>query len=75
MATGNPAQTPVILIQWGTCSQQKTLAGTIETISTKAEVFQFPRFTYKSLLCDAITKEKCNKISYYKQFYLLVKQL
>lgn len=121
---GKSAETPVILIQWGTYSHQKTLVGTLKTISKKAEaenfqnpaitlvgpvvalreklkwfeqkpmyghsivlarttagvgqladeltnlgadVFQFPRFTYKSLLCEAITEQKFKKIAYYKQ--------
>ncbi|PAD68456.1 uroporphyrinogen-III C-methyltransferase [Bacillus sp. 7586-K] len=34
---GKPADTPVILIQWGTMGKQKTLQGTLATIAKKAE--------------------------------------
>ncbi|MFN7252426.1 MAG: uroporphyrinogen-III C-methyltransferase [Anaerobacillus sp.] len=121
---GKPATTPVILIQWGTYSDQKTLEGTLENISRKAseenfqnpaitlvgsivtlreklkwfekmplhgkniivaratagevdlaaelieqgaDVFQFPRFTNKSLLFDITTIKKFRKLSFYDQ--------
>lgn len=38
-----------------------------ELTNLGADVFQFPRFTYKSLLCEAITEQKFKKIADYKQ--------
>ncbi|MDQ0229969.1 uroporphyrinogen-III C-methyltransferase [Metabacillus malikii] len=38
---GKPADTPVILIQWGTLSRQKTLQGTLSTIAELAEREKF----------------------------------
>lgn len=38
---GKPADTPVILIQWGTFSRQKTLEGTLSNIAEKAKEVKF----------------------------------
>jgi uroporphyrinogen III methyltransferase / synthase len=38
---GKLAETPVILIQWGTFGRQKTLEGTLANIAAKAEAEQF----------------------------------
>ncbi|WP_079505688.1 uroporphyrinogen-III C-methyltransferase [Mesobacillus jeotgali] len=38
---GKPADTPVILIQWGTFSRQQTLEGTLSNISAKAKEVNF----------------------------------
>lgn len=38
---GKSPQTPVILIQWGTFSRQKTLEGTLETIAEKVKQANF----------------------------------
>ena len=37
MANGRSPETPIILIQWGTFSRQKTLEGTLATIADLAE--------------------------------------
>ncbi|WP_423800468.1 uroporphyrinogen-III C-methyltransferase [Neobacillus sp. SAB-20_R2A] len=41
VAHGKPAETPVILIQWGTFGRQKTLQGTLADIAAKAEEAKF----------------------------------
>ena len=38
---GKPADTPVILIQWGTFSRQQTLEGTLSNIAAKAKEVDF----------------------------------
>ncbi|MCM3573544.1 uroporphyrinogen-III C-methyltransferase [Mesobacillus subterraneus] len=38
---GKPADTPVILIQWGTFSRQQTLEGTLSNIAAKAKEVNF----------------------------------
>ncbi|WP_096201131.1 uroporphyrinogen-III C-methyltransferase [Bacillus sp. FJAT-45350] len=41
ISCGRRPSTPVILIQWGTYGRQKTLEGTLETISRKVEELNF----------------------------------
>lgn len=57
---GKPADTPVILIQWGTLSRQQTLEGTLSNIAAKAKQVNFtnPAIT---LVGDIVSlREKLN---------------
>ncbi|MBT2693960.1 uroporphyrinogen-III C-methyltransferase [Bacillus sp. ISL-55] len=57
---GKPADTPVILIQWGTFSRQQTLEGTLSNIAAKAKEVNFtnPAIT---LVGDIVSlREKLN---------------
>jgi uroporphyrinogen III methyltransferase / synthase len=69
---GKPAETPVILIQWGTFGRQKTLEGTLATISDKAKAAQFsnPAIT---LVGDIISLRK--KINWFETKPLFGKQI
>ncbi|MDE5412172.1 uroporphyrinogen-III C-methyltransferase [Alkalihalobacterium chitinilyticum] len=72
MKHGRPADTPVILIQWGTYGRQKTLVGTLETIGDKVEKtkFQNPAIT---LVGDIVALRK--KIKWFETKPLIGKQI
>ncbi|MFV8828040.1 uroporphyrinogen-III C-methyltransferase [Alkalihalobacterium sp. APHAB7] len=72
MKHGRPAQTPVILIQWGTYGRQKTLVGTLETIGDKVEKtkFQNPAIT---LVGDIVNLRE--KIKWFEMKPLIGKQI
>jgi uroporphyrinogen III methyltransferase / synthase len=69
---GKPAETPVILIQWGTFGRQKTLEGTLETIAEKAlsEKFSNPAIT---LVGNIISLR--NKINWFEKKPLFGRQI
>jgi uroporphyrinogen III methyltransferase / synthase len=69
---GKSADTPVILIQWGTFGRQKSLEGTLATISEKAKEVQFsnPAIT---LVGDIISLRK--KINWFENKPLFGKQI
>jgi uroporphyrinogen III methyltransferase / synthase len=72
MKHGKAAETPVILIQWGTFGRQKTLEGTLETIAEKAASAQFsnPAIT---LVGDIINLR--NKINWFEKKPLYGRQI
>ncbi|WP_209123188.1 uroporphyrinogen-III C-methyltransferase [Alkalihalobacillus sp. BA299] len=72
MKHGRAPKTPVVLIQWGTYGRQKTLEGTLETISQEVEKtnFQNPAIT---LVGDIVTLRK--KIKWFEEKPLLGEQI
>lgn len=69
---GKPAETPVILIQWGTFSRQKTLEGTLADIAEKAraENFTNPAIT---LVGDIVSLR--GKLNWFEKKPLFGKQI
>jgi uroporphyrinogen III methyltransferase / synthase len=69
---GKSPQTPVILIQWGTYSRQKTLEGTLETISelATAQNFSNPAIT---LVGEIVSLRK--KMNWFEKKPLFGKQI
>lgn len=69
---GKPAETPVILIQWGTFGRQKTLEGTLATIAKKAADIKFsnPAIT---LVGDIVSVRK--KINWFEKKPLFGRQI
>ena len=69
---GKPADTPVILIQWGTFSRQKTLEGTLADIAEKARVENFtnPAIT---LVGDIVSLR--SKLNWFEKKPLFGKQI
>ncbi|WP_210363979.1 uroporphyrinogen-III C-methyltransferase [Bacillus sp. REN3] len=69
---GKPSETPVILIQWGTFSRQKTLEGTLADIAEKArkENFTNPAIT---LVGDIISLRR--KLDWFEKKPLFGKQI
>lgn len=72
IAHGKPADTPVILIQWGTFGRQRTLEGTLATIAEKvaAEKFSNPAI---SLVGDIVSVR--NKLSWFEKKPLFGRQV
>ena len=72
MANGKPPETPVILIQWGTYSRQKTLEGTLETIAdlAAAQKFKNPAIT---LVGEIVSLRE--KISWFEKKPLFGRQI
>ncbi|WLR54130.1 SAM-dependent methyltransferase [Mesobacillus subterraneus] len=69
---GKPADTPVILIQWGTFSRQQTLEGTLSNIATKAKEVNFtnPAIT---LVGDIVSLR--DKLNWFEKKPLFGKQI
>lgn len=69
---GKPATTPVILIQWGTFSRQKTLEGTLADIADKAKQANFtnPAIT---LVGEIVSLRK--KLNWFEKKPLFGKQI
>jgi len=69
---GKPADTPVILIQWGTFSRQQTLEGTLANIAAKAKEVNFtnPAIT---LVGDIVSLRK--KLNWFEKKPLFGKQI
>ncbi|MFT9601110.1 uroporphyrinogen-III C-methyltransferase [Mesobacillus sp.] len=69
---GKPADTPVILIQWGTFSRQQTLEGTLSNIAAKAKEVNFtnPAIT---LVGDIVSLR--NKLNWFEKKPLFGKQI
>lgn len=69
---GKPADTPVILIQWGTFSRQQTLEGTLSNIAAKAKEVNFtnPAIT---LVGDIVSLRK--KLNWFEKKPLFGKQI
>jgi uroporphyrinogen III methyltransferase / synthase len=69
---GKPAETPVILVRWGTFSRQQTLEGTLENIAEKAknENFSNPAIT---LVGDIVSVRK--RLSWFEQKPLFGRQI
>ncbi|WP_071396159.1 uroporphyrinogen-III C-methyltransferase [Bacillus tuaregi] len=72
MENGKSPDTPVILIQWGTFSRQKTLEGTLSTIAERASAVQFsnPAIT---LVGDIVSLRE--KISWFEKKPLVGRQI
>lgn len=69
---GKPADTPVILIQWGTFSRQQTLEGTLSNIAAKAKEVNFtnPAIT---LVGDIVSLR--DKLNWFEKKPLFGKQI
>ncbi|MGM0902313.1 MAG: uroporphyrinogen-III C-methyltransferase [Bacillota bacterium] len=69
---GKPADTPVILVRWGTFSRQQTLEGTLENIAEKAKKVNFknPAIT---LVGDIVSVRK--RLSWFEQKPLFGRQI
>jgi len=69
---GKPANTPVILVRWGTFSRQQTLEGTLENIAEKAKKVNFknPAIT---LVGDIVSVRK--RLNWFEQKPLFGRQI
>jgi uroporphyrinogen III methyltransferase / synthase len=69
---GKPAETPVILIRWGTFGRQQTLEGTLATIAQKAKAVKFanPAIT---LVGDIVSLRK--KLDWFEKKPLFGRQI